>query len=288
MSLSCTFPSGARSLPAEDPLLFSPASGVGVRRPDGISVLPVFGASQRRLAEHRPVVRAGPARRGGAVVCRLGYARLRRFGLACRAAGAVRNRPDDRYGPVPFPRVCGLLCRSDLSDGRRSALPVLDPDFPFRRETGFLIRWPGTTGFLLFSASFFAETVAFGLSGYGKLRELVSAAGGRGVSPNRKAGKYPEQCPESRGAGMAVSEEAEPVPVGRSLLSGAGKRARAGTGLLGRRRECRGMPPVGRGSSRRSPNRPGRAGGEWNGPYMFRDMYGPYADDCRRRVSLRP
>ena len=70
---------------------------------------------------------------------------------------------------------------------------------------------------------FFAETVAFGLSGYGKLRELVSAAGGRGVSPNRKAGKYPEQCPESRGAGMAVSEEAEPVPVGQSLLSGRGK-----------------------------------------------------------------
>ena len=70
---------------------------------------------------------------------------------------------------------------------------------------------------------FFVETVAFGLSGYGKLRELVSAAGGRGVSPNRKAGKYPEQCPESRGAGMAVSEEAEPVPVGRSLLPGGEK-----------------------------------------------------------------
>lgn len=58
---------------------------------------------------------------------------------------------------VPFPSLGYAACYVDLiyRTARRSALPVLDPDFPFRRETGFLIRWPGTTGFLLFSASFF-------------------------------------------------------------------------------------------------------------------------------------
>jgi len=134
---------------------------------------------------------------------------------------------------------------------------------------------------------FFVETVAFGLSGYGKLRELVSAAGGRGVSPNRKAGKYPEQCPESRGAGMAVSEEAEPVPVGRSLLPGGEK----GESRYGFARTSKRMSGNAAGRERlftALAESAGRAGGEWNGPYMSRDMYGPYADDCRRRVSLRP
>lgn len=191
---------------------------------------------------------------------------------------------------VPFPSLGYAACYVDLiyRTARRSALPVLDPDFPFRRETGFLIRWPGTTGFLSFSASFFRRDRCLRFVGLWQVEGTCLC--GRRVGECPRIVKPVSIRNNVRNRGARVW----PFPRRRNRFRSAvppvwaGKRARAGTGLLGRRRECREMPPVGGGSSRRSPNSPAERAGMERTVYVSRHVPVRMPDDCRRRVSLRP